>query len=791
MFIHCKKTGEEYEITDREIGEKVECPCCGEKFVVDDSVFPEDVYTAALIRKTEAIALRNEPAQEIYQHGSEGEYAKLFDRAYDEDNADAQFELAKRLYDSHKEYELAAFWFGSAARHKHPDATYRLAECYQNGIGVRKNINRAVDVYRDAAKYGCLAAKALADRFDYAEYRGIDGGGKSTFAAVQRMIGADKKFEQYLCGKYNARAVMLFWADEPLPEWGTAKGASFIIGSFKSEQEVPRELLKEIEHLIGRRLSYSGRYVDAGLGGEERFLFCYRVWPTHEDEVADAVKTHHISDLLQQELDHESGEDTRRAITWRETIDANCPLCESEITLPTRLLGSKVRCSHCNGEFWAKGEGIMTTAERKVYRERKKWSDAAYNMEHTYLRPDGSTISALKVAFKMRWYETESLGVGDGWKYPWPGIYVRVGFEDVDDNSICSRLANVRAVLESGLGYWLRLTRIENEYNRFFGTFYVRQDRPCVKNDCIQIELYERENEVKEAPRGANRQVQNNPVVEARAPERERLEYLAYGEREASRNRFDFLEFLRKKYGVFGLHVYNDNPGDAFCKSHGFPDGFGIMVESTKAFSSEELSDFMKDLEKRFSRQMTFVKKIDSGVDEYCFVPSIPNQPIRNPLHSASQRMTSQHAATKNTNGKKRNDTMKQKPASAAPQHLGNCVDSEVTWEQILTVASGLFTHLGYKFLFDAVPNNKYAYRCLVYCGGSRAASDKCLCAIEELLHTMYLLPPNKHLAEQMIGAYYAVIKVNGGFAMEFNHVELIGVGPGDKNYKYTVGSYA
>ena len=29
MFIHCKKTGEEYEITDREIGEKVECPCCG------------------------------------------------------------------------------------------------------------------------------------------------------------------------------------------------------------------------------------------------------------------------------------------------------------------------------------------------------------------------------------------------------------------------------------------------------------------------------------------------------------------------------------------------------------------------------------------------------------------------------------------------------------------------------------------------------------------------------------------------------------------------------------------
>ena len=61
MFIRCKHTGEEYEITDREIGEKIQCPCCGEKFVVDDTVLPEDVYVAALIRKTEAIVLRNEP----------------------------------------------------------------------------------------------------------------------------------------------------------------------------------------------------------------------------------------------------------------------------------------------------------------------------------------------------------------------------------------------------------------------------------------------------------------------------------------------------------------------------------------------------------------------------------------------------------------------------------------------------------------------------------------------------------------------------------------------------------
>ena len=178
MFIHCKKTGEEYEITDREIGERVECPCCGEKFVVDDTILPADVYTAALIRKTEAIAMWKE-VDEIefdgYKHGTESEYEKLFDRAYDEDNADAQFELAKRLFENHKEYALAAFWFGCAAEKKHPEATYRLAECYWNGIGLRKDLNFAVKEYRNAAKYGCIAAKPFADKFDFAEYEAFEG----------------------------------------------------------------------------------------------------------------------------------------------------------------------------------------------------------------------------------------------------------------------------------------------------------------------------------------------------------------------------------------------------------------------------------------------------------------------------------------------------------------------------------------------------------------------------------------------------------------------------------------
>ena len=185
MLIRCKKTGEEYEITDREIGEKIECPCCGEKFVVDDLIISDAAYTAALIRKTEALMLRNEPKQKLYKHGTESSAALLFDRAYEHKDAEAQFQLAKWLFDNEREYALAAFWFECAAAKKHPEATYRFAECLWNGIGIRKNIDRAVVEYRNAAKYGCDAAKGIAAKFDFAEYRGNGGGGKATFAAVK------------------------------------------------------------------------------------------------------------------------------------------------------------------------------------------------------------------------------------------------------------------------------------------------------------------------------------------------------------------------------------------------------------------------------------------------------------------------------------------------------------------------------------------------------------------------------------------------------------------------------
>ena len=111
MLIRCKNTNEEYEITDKEIGEKIECPCCGEKFIVDDKVLPRDAYEASLIRKTEAIVSGSKAivTGKLYVHDTESEYERLFDRAYSERNLDAQLELAKRLCYVDSQQELARF----------------------------------------------------------------------------------------------------------------------------------------------------------------------------------------------------------------------------------------------------------------------------------------------------------------------------------------------------------------------------------------------------------------------------------------------------------------------------------------------------------------------------------------------------------------------------------------------------------------------------------------------------------------------------------------------------------
>ena len=778
MFISCKKTGEEYEITDREIGEKVECPCCGEKFVVDDLIISDAAYTAALIRKTEAVMLRNEPMQALYKHGTESSAALLFDRAYEYRDAEAQFQLAKWLFDNERAYPLAAFWFECAAAKKHPEATYRFAECLWNGIGVRKNIDRAVEEYRNAAKYGCDAAKDKVVKFDFAEYAGYDdGGGKATFTSVQKMIGDAKKFEQYLCAKYNARGVMLFWSDDALPEWGTPKGSSIIIGSFKSEKDVPREMLDEILHLIGRSLSYTGRYVDNRVADEEKFLFCYAVYPTDEEHDAEidsagADDISHISLLLQRKLDDESGESKRRAITWRETVDMNCPLCEEKITLPTRLIGSQVRCSHCKGEFVAKGEGIMTTAERKDFREYRKWSEEANDIEQNCMRPEGCIVSALRLGFNMEKYYIEPISIGSGYGHPWPGVYVVMQFTDEDD----SRRVNACKTLEFGLGFWARWTKTECAYDKFSYTFYIRKNRPCEQNVHAKIEIEERKLKIEQQMKAQSAE-QANASISAREAEYERLKYLIYGESELTNNYFDFQQYMYDRYHVAVVNVFNDRADDPFCKSFGFKDGFGIVVDTREALKGEQFAMLVSDLEKRICRKVTLVKKGFLGdVFKYCFVPSMPDQSARQ-----SEKPVGSQIAARTRN--ERSVTMKRTATTLVPQHLGN--GSGVDWSRENKAFSEMLVKHGIK-KFHAEMANPY---CAEVSIPMTEKEDVVRDFANDLFHALDILDEGYDLEFGQL-TDCSGIDINDDakcYYVLFNQHDVAECNPGDGKYKYKI----
>ena len=147
-------------------------------------------------------------------------------------------------------------------------------------------------------KYG--AAQTRVDKFKFNEWKPyVEGGGMAIYERVLAAVGEDKKFEEYLCDKYGVRAAFPFWSDKTLPDCGVPKGTSYIIGSFREEKDVPRDLLAEISDKIGSRMTYSGRYVDTGITCETKFIFCYAVCPSvdEQNEEVEIVPTH-ISDLL-------------------------------------------------------------------------------------------------------------------------------------------------------------------------------------------------------------------------------------------------------------------------------------------------------------------------------------------------------------------------------------------------------------------------------------------------------------------------------------------------------------
>lgn len=490
MIIYCKKTDEEYEITDREIGERVECPSCGGKFVVNDSVLPADVYVAALIRKTEAAVLRDEPKKTLYDHESESGNAVVFDGAYECNNAEAQFQLARWLYDSEHEHVLAMYWFECAAKQGHNGAAKLIDECRINGFDVRH-----------------------------------------------------------------------------------------------------------------------GDYKD----GEQ----------SHTSDLLEAWKYEHSEGAVQG------------LTNWREVIDINCPLCEANIKLPTRLLGGNVKCPRCGGVFLAKGEGTMDSVERRRYRIMHRFDEDAETMA-TRLKLCESAISLLR----QRLHATEMHisgagdGVGSGRCSPWQGVYLILSWigPEVD---VLSYRVEIRSVLESVLGTWVRLVSFSDRKARLKKmTFYIRQDRPCRQGHAFADEIRKTKNM-------ANHGETVHPLVAKRMPEFERLKYLLRGDIGCveSKNDFNFCEHLSEKYHIGGKHcanglfiyVANLPPDDSLGVRLGLDDGFGVVLSSPVALEDEVFAAIVRDIEKRISKMITFVvRTYNAGRYEYSFVPSISSTAANN-----------------------------------------------------------------------------------------------------------------------------------------------------------------
>ena len=66
-----------------------------------------------------------------------------------------------------KDLEKAAYWFRKAAKQGLKEAQYALGACYANGEGVRENLRQAAYWFRKAAAQGSKEAKEALKELGY------------------------------------------------------------------------------------------------------------------------------------------------------------------------------------------------------------------------------------------------------------------------------------------------------------------------------------------------------------------------------------------------------------------------------------------------------------------------------------------------------------------------------------------------------------------------------------------------------------------------------------------------
>ena len=107
---------------------------------------------------------RNLTRKEVLkQHAN---YIRLIREAAYGGNIEAQFELGLNyedqnyfipnpMYNEKKRF----YWYSKAASANHPEACNNLASLYERGAGTKKNLKKALSLYKKAYELGCNYAK--------------------------------------------------------------------------------------------------------------------------------------------------------------------------------------------------------------------------------------------------------------------------------------------------------------------------------------------------------------------------------------------------------------------------------------------------------------------------------------------------------------------------------------------------------------------------------------------------------------------------------------------------------
>ena len=192
MRTECPICHQALEVDPEWLGQRAQCPCCGEEFTVTREIRysePIQYYRTPIWRRVAAIVVilalaggaywayssccapAKKDAKELFKEGKRryknkdyADAAKLFRDAAEQGHVEAQFYFGECCFSGHgvpKDYAEAFKWYRKAAEQGHAEAQYALGGCYYLGKGVTKDHKQAVYWLRKSAAQGNADAQKL------------------------------------------------------------------------------------------------------------------------------------------------------------------------------------------------------------------------------------------------------------------------------------------------------------------------------------------------------------------------------------------------------------------------------------------------------------------------------------------------------------------------------------------------------------------------------------------------------------------------------------------------------